>query len=390
MIDPFVLLAPLLLLGIVSLLVFVGCTFSPGAPPDPTSPTGLTAIPGDALVSLSWIAPDVHGGHALSYTIYPTVVGGPSRPPVTGILTPHYRDGGLTNGTIYIYRVSAVQPDYETPPSDDAQARPQSMPARPVDSVLDPSNPLVGQLVGLYLMNGVEGSGNSDRNLVDDKPAIFAGIIPPTWNHDIPCIAFHGGGPQHSFLDETMPAYLGFDELPIRQMTIVARVYANAPLLGAGVCEKFALGVPEAGFVFGWDNTGALHLTVLKSTESMRVATDAGAVVSGEWLQVACTWDGTGLDASSSNDANLFVNGISQTKNLNVDGTGVPGSASATDQPFRIGTADFAPIASGLTGSLNGYMAYLAVYRDRILTEAELAELDQALPIMSASPGPPL
>src|SRR5688572_8341139 len=59
MIDSFVLLAPLYLLGIIALLGFVGCNqvydleeTQPIAKPDP--PTNLVATAGDAEVLLTW------------------------------------------------------------------------------------------------------------------------------------------------------------------------------------------------------------------------------------------------------------------------------------------------------------------------------------------------
>jgi hypothetical protein len=53
------------------------------------------------------------------------------------------------------------------------------------------------------------------------------------------------------------------------------------------------------------------------------------------------------------------------------------GYAGATNQPFRIGNATYDSIA----GSLNGKIAYMAVYRGRILTATELNQLDTQLPI---------
>ncbi|SPF53176.1 hypothetical protein SBA4_5470018 [Candidatus Sulfopaludibacter sp. SbA4] len=44
---------------------------------------------------------------------------------------------------------------------------------------------------------------------------------------------------------------------------------------------------------------------------------------------------------------------------------------------FRIGNASFDP----MNGSFNGKVAYLAVYKGRILTTAEMTQLDSRLPI---------
>src|SRR5262249_42639966 len=125
---------------------------------------------------------------------------------------------------------------------------------------------------------------------------------------------------------------------------------------------------------FGWDGSGALRLTVERSSVNMRVATAASAVATGQWMQVAFTWDGTVGTAAA---AHLYVNGVEQTKASSADGSGTIGYANATNQPFRIGNASFDTQA----GALNGKMEYLAVYKGRILTTTEMNQLDTQLPI---------
>jgi hypothetical protein len=51
-------------------------------------------------------------------------------------------------------------------------------------------------------------------------------------------------------------------------------------------------------------------------------------------------------------------------------------STLPADKRFRIGNARF-----DFAGSLNGKMAYLAVYKGRMLTPAEMGRLDVQLPI---------
>jgi hypothetical protein len=152
---------------------------------------------------------------------------------------------------------------------------------------------------------------------------------------------------------------------------VVAEVYVNT-LAAAGVAEKND-GDVNSGFVFGWDSSGALHLTVEKSGTPMRVNTAGALIPAGRWMQVAFTWDGTVGTAAA---AHLFVNGVEQTKTGSSDGSGTVNYANATNQPFRIGNASFDPMA----GSLNGRMMYLAVYKGRILTTTEMDELMIQLP----------
>jgi hypothetical protein len=94
-------------------------------------------------------------------------------------------------------------------------------------------------------------------------------------------------------------------------------------------------------------------------------------------VQVAFTWDGT---VGTAAGAHLFVNGVEQAKVSSSDGSGTLGYANATNQPFRIGNADF-----DFPGSLTGKMAYLAVYKGTILSTTEMGQLDAQLPITSSS-----
>jgi hypothetical protein len=101
-------------------------TYSSGAPPDttpPATPTGLTATAGSGSVSLDWAdnsEPDLAG-----YRVYRqngaswTLLGSPS--------ASAYTDSGLTNGTSYTYRVTAIDtaaPPNESSPSGTASATP--------------------------------------------------------------------------------------------------------------------------------------------------------------------------------------------------------------------------------------------------------------------------
>ncbi|HKV94284.1 MAG TPA: LamG-like jellyroll fold domain-containing protein, partial [Candidatus Angelobacter sp.] len=127
-------------------------------------------------------------------------------------------------------------------------------------------------------------------------------------------------------------------------------------------------------FTFGLDSTGALHVYVPKSSSAMHVATGTGSILSGQWVQVAFTWDGTVGTAAA---AHVYVNGVEQTKAVAVDGSGTLSYANATNKSFRIGNNSYLTTV----GSLNGKVAYLAVYRGRVLTGTELNQLDGQLPI---------
>jgi YD repeat-containing protein len=280
---------------------------------------------------------------ASSFSVPPTLI------PVTGTYPIYIHPNGANSGNLNLGVTLA------------------SLPSRPTGSVLDSNNPLSTNLVGLFLMN--EGSGTTDNDLVDNQTASFSGSGAPTWNTTDPSITFAGGVAQHSYLDAG--ADLTFDQLPTSQITIISKVYVTT-VAAAGICEKNDVN-QLAGFLFGWDSTGAVSLEVEHSQTNMKVTTGP-VVTSGHWIQVAFTWDGT---VNTTAAAHIFVNGIEQTKVSSTSPVGTLTYANATNKPFRIGTAGFDSIA----GSLNGKMAYLAVYRGRILTPSDMSQLDSQLPI---------
>jgi hypothetical protein len=93
----------------------------------PAAPTGLTATPGNAQVSLSWNA----SAGATSYNVQRgTTTGGPYTT-VSSPTTTSYIDTGLTNGTTYYYVVAAVNSVGQSANSTQASATPAA-PATPV------------------------------------------------------------------------------------------------------------------------------------------------------------------------------------------------------------------------------------------------------------------
>ena len=125
----------------------------------PGTPAGLTAIPGNGKVTLSWAAPASDGGSpVISYIIYQgTSPGGETGAPVSGSLVTatSYTVTGLTNGTTYYFRLVAVNAVGLSPLSAEASATlpiivPPSTPAssattstRPASSATTPTGTTV-------------------------------------------------------------------------------------------------------------------------------------------------------------------------------------------------------------------------------------------------------
>ena len=117
MIDPYVLLTPILMLAVLALVRFVGCdrVFGiievPPTVPDPESPpTVLEATPADQRVDLTW---DYPTGKATNFQIwYGEQMGGPyptgPRDAAPSATTKHGAPvSPLTNGTTYYFKVMA-------------------------------------------------------------------------------------------------------------------------------------------------------------------------------------------------------------------------------------------------------------------------------------------
>ncbi len=96
----------------------------------PGAPTSLVATAGNTQATLTWIAPASNGGAAITnYKVYRSTTLGAGTPLSTGgcsaltnVLT--CTDIGLTNGTTYYYKVSAVNSVGESILSDEASATP--------------------------------------------------------------------------------------------------------------------------------------------------------------------------------------------------------------------------------------------------------------------------
>jgi titin len=76
----------------------------------PSAPTNVTAIAGDTVVALAWDVPTNNGGSTISsYSVERSSNGGVTWTAIaSGVSVTTYGDSSLTNGTTYLYRVSAV------------------------------------------------------------------------------------------------------------------------------------------------------------------------------------------------------------------------------------------------------------------------------------------
>ena len=120
---------------IVVIAAFIVLMPKPSAPTvdePPSAPQGLSAVPGDRMVSLSWKAPAHSGSTAVkNYRVYRGGAAGAESflAEVGTMLT--YNDSGLTNGQVYYYKVSAANSVGEGQRSGEANAMPNGSASAP-------------------------------------------------------------------------------------------------------------------------------------------------------------------------------------------------------------------------------------------------------------------
>ena len=143
------------------------------------APTGLTATPGNAQVTLSWAAPASDGGSPVSrYNVFEgTTADLSSSAPVTNVTGTAVTLPGLINGTTYYFRVTAVNRAGEGQPSNEVQAVPVTVPGAPTGLTVTAGNAQVtlswtapasdggSQVTGydLYVGTTADLSGSSGR-----------------------------------------------------------------------------------------------------------------------------------------------------------------------------------------------------------------------------------
>jgi hypothetical protein len=131
-------LASLILLFVI---VIAGTGIATAAKPPVKPPANLTATPGDQRIALTWTAA---AGKISGYRVYRANPDGswPATPRATTPATQtSFTDTGLTNGTSYTYRVTALDsatPPHESAPSNTASATPAAASAGPCGTAASP------------------------------------------------------------------------------------------------------------------------------------------------------------------------------------------------------------------------------------------------------------
>ena len=122
----------------------------------PAAPTALTATASDTQVALTWTAPTNNGGEPVtSYNIYQgTSSGGETLLQNTASTATTFTSTGLTNGTTYYFKVTAVNSVGESLSSNEVSATPAVVPGAPTTLTATAGNAQVALVWGAPTNSG--------------------------------------------------------------------------------------------------------------------------------------------------------------------------------------------------------------------------------------------
>jgi hypothetical protein len=145
--------------------------------PPPAAPTGLQAMAGNASVSLVWDASpelDVTG-----YRVRRSTTAGGPYTLVAAVTTPAHLDTGLTNGVTYYYVVTARDARADSPPSNEAAARPEAPQSLAAEIRYDP-----GSIPAECLLPGGDGGNDGGGPCGSACPEWLSATIELPAGHD--------------------------------------------------------------------------------------------------------------------------------------------------------------------------------------------------------------
>jgi hypothetical protein len=128
MIDPIVLLTPLLMLGVVALLGFVGCQYIFTLDFTPSPPQNLKATGGINRVDLSW---DPYIGSVMTFKVRRGTASNNYSTEINIGVVDSYSDTTAVNGTTYFYVLVANSDGKDSVPSNEVSATPADLVPKP-------------------------------------------------------------------------------------------------------------------------------------------------------------------------------------------------------------------------------------------------------------------
>lgn len=187
----------------------------------PARPIGLTAVAGDARVTLAWSS----ALGATSYTVKRgSTPGGPYVSIASGVKGARYTDGTVANGTTYYYVVSATNPLGESGDSNEGSATPKMLSDLVVSWLTVPLNVGAGTTSLVSVTTKNHGPGSTDasttRLYLSADSELDASDIRFDAEHSVPVLS--PGASSAASLTVTIPA-----GLPIGRHYIIARADAD-------------------------------------------------------------------------------------------------------------------------------------------------------------------
>jgi fibronectin type 3 domain-containing protein len=273
----------------------------------PSAPYGLRAVAGNDQVTLTWLG----GGGATSFNVYRGTAAGGETLVEAGVSGPSFVDTGVSNGTSYFYRVSAVNDAGEGSQSGEASATPTPGPA-PVYRIRCGSNVAAPpfQQDQYFTGGGTAGTGQTIdvSGVANPAPqAVYQTIRDGDFSYVFPTLTPGAPYTVRLHFAESFTNFIGervFD-VSINGVTVFPRfdILAAAGAPGKAVVEQFNATADAGGNISLQTTThtgGAILSGIEILTGSAVPSSPYGLRAVAGNGQVALTWLG-GAGASSFN-----------------------------------------------------------------------------------------
>ena len=253
-------------------------------PTVPGTPTGVTGVPGDRSVALSWTAPTSDGGSPItSYRITPFIGANAQTPINTGTPGTNFTVSGLTNGTAYTFTVAATNAvGTGSPSAPSASLTPQVG----YTEVLFADGFESGNLAG---WDGAPGTGSATVVTAAARAGTYGLRTTNTTG-------------QYTFLVKALGSAV---------VDSSSSFWVKLPSTGSGLqtvaqARDGSSGVNIWQLYYDWTRGGFVY-TPFTNTASTDIFTGVGSGTPGSWMKVELQYT-----ASATGGARIYLNGSTQ------------------------------------------------------------------------------
>jgi hypothetical protein len=228
---------------------------------------------------------------------------------------------------------------------------------QPTEMRLRARGSLAQDLVAVIIPSG---AGAQVLSLIDNTPGAFAGTTKPIYKG--PFLEFASGATGTAHLDWGASKMALTRDLAQGAFSVVSRFYWRGTT--GGLCERNDGNTVNAGWAWNIANA-RLGLVLERATTNLSFYSNF--TTTNKWVTGAVCYRG---DLTSAN-GKVYVDGVDQALNVNVDGSGAMGSDFANN--FYVGRSSITNQTSG-GGNFDGFIEYIYVFR-RFLRQAEVQQL---------------